>query len=77
MTWNYRLVESQGHYAIREVYYKNNKITTWTQEACWPIGESIDELKQDMAHMLEAFELPVLREEWDDKRKKHRLIELL
>lgn len=64
MTWNYRIIrDKDGVYGIHEVYYKKGKIDMWS-DAMTPLGESIDELKEDLDMMAEAFKKPVLE---DDK----------
>ena len=42
-TWNYRvMVDGDGNYSIREVYYNDEKaIEGWTEE-CSPFGETYD-----------------------------------
>lgn len=78
MTWNYRAILKDNFFQIHEVYYtKDGKIRCWAAAGICPIGETAEELENDLKYMLEAFKKPALREEWDDKRKKHRLIELL
>lgn len=68
MTWNYRvvhrLVSNEHIYAIHEAYYDDNKKTSITEEPVHPQGESLDELKRDCEHYLQALERPVL--EYDD-----------
>lgn len=75
MSFNYRVILKDGYFQIHDVYYKKSgKITAWTETAVCPTGETAEELEADLKNMLEAFKKPTLREEWDDKRKKHRLI---
>lgn len=68
MTWNYRVVHriinNEDIYAIHEAYYDDNKKTSITEEPVHPQGESLDELKRDCEHYLQALERPVL--EYDD-----------
>ena len=75
MVWNYRVIhltaaDGTDWYAIHEVYYDNEysapKMVT-TDSVCVG-GEDIEELKQDMAHYLEALSRPVL--EYDEIGKK-------
>lgn len=67
--WNYRIIwkyhkESDAStYQIHEVYYDDkNMIEGWTQSPVEPMGESLEELRNDIAHFLKAFEKPVLTE---------------
>jgi len=69
MTWNYRVIKREDEqngcaYQIHEVYYDDaGKIETWTKEAVKPLGESLEALREDCAHFLQAFRQPVLVEE--------------
>jgi hypothetical protein len=47
-------------YSVREVYYKEDRIVTVTEEPACPSGETAGELLEDLEHMKEAFEKPVL-----------------
>jgi hypothetical protein len=62
-TWNYRLmVDENGYYSIREVFYDENKnIDGWTDE-CSPFGEDLNEIQQDINYMLQAFQRDILVE---------------
>lgn len=64
MTWNYRVVHRRVNdediYAIFEAYYEGDKPISITEESVNPQGETLEELKQDFAYYLEAFEQPVL-----------------
>ena len=76
MTWNYRVVKGkcQGSisgelFRIKEAYYSKNKKkpTSLTVEAVYAQGETLEELKEDFDHMLEAFDKPVLKDkEYDE-----------
>lgn len=70
MSWNY-CVTKQTHtfadgykettYVIREAYYNSDgSIWAVTQKATWALGETLDELRDDLEHMLSALEKPVL-----------------
>jgi len=63
MSWNYRVIETNFGYEIREVYYHKGepKATTQGTAGCW--GESLEELKQDLKLIEEALNKPVLKEE--------------
>ena len=62
-TWNYRImVNGDGHFSIREVFYGDNKdIEGWTDE-CSPFGETLDELTNDINYMMQAFQRDILIE---------------
>jgi hypothetical protein len=52
---------SEDVYVIREVYYDSKgEIQFWTSEDASAIGESLDELMDDLDLIGEAFERPVL-----------------
>lgn len=60
--WNYRIIfdPKSNSYSIHEVYYKNNKPCSWTENGICPFGESLDELSEDFEMMKEAFSKPCL-----------------
>jgi hypothetical protein len=62
MEWNYRVFrEKDGDYTIREVFYDaNGSIFACTENAVEPMGESLEELAQDLEWFREASTLPVL-----------------
>lgn len=61
--WNYRVVKDKDGFSIREVFYnKEGKIITWTVEACWPYGETLEELKLDVKHLQQALKRGILTE---------------
>jgi hypothetical protein len=64
MTWNYRLVHrivnDEHIYAIHEAYYDDNKETSITEEPTHPQGETLEELKRDCEHYMQALGRPVL-----------------
>lgn len=56
------MVNEDGHFNIREVFYdENKKIEGWTDE-CSPFGETLEELKSDMNLMMQAIQREVLIE---------------
>ena len=66
-TWNYRVIKHQpekGHvvlYAVHEVYYNDDGSTNGhTENAIWPVGETIEELRSDINRMLLALDRPVI-----------------
>ncbi len=69
MVWEYRVIkdshESEDdfyiYYSIREVYYnKKNEINGWSSNSIEPMGETLEELKSDLDHMVKALNKPVL-----------------
>lgn len=70
MTWNHRVVRSVSAvdgtvaYTIREVFYEDDgKVSGWTADAIEPHGETLDELRQNIARMAECTDRPVLDED--------------
>lgn len=65
-TWNYRVthyeVDGESVYGIREVYYgEHGTVQGWSQSSMAPHGDTLDELREDVDHMRDAFDKPVLR----------------
>lgn len=65
MSWNYRVIKDKDQhnhefFAIHEVYYKDGKPTSCTENPIKLIGDSIKDLKQDLKLIEEAFSKPVL-----------------
>jgi hypothetical protein len=64
--WNYRVmrhIEPDGRewLAIHEVRYDAaGEPKGWTEEEASPGGETLDDVRADLKHMLAALELPVL-----------------
>lgn len=66
MTWNYRvtrqLTDDGNIYAIREVYYRaDGTIRAWSADPRDPFGETLDEIKTDLIHMVAAFDRPLVQ----------------
>ena len=62
MTWTYRVIRDEnGGHRIAEVYTGESS-PMWTETPCYPWGDDLEELRRDMALMLEAFDKPVLDE---------------
>lgn len=59
MNWNHRVVSRGGDFFIIEAYYDDDTITSW-HENVRPYGESLDELRADLANIASALDLPVL-----------------
>lgn len=73
MTWNYRVIRRHHAetdsvtYHVHEVYYgEDGSIEKWTEEPVEPLGESPEELREDIRYFLRAFRLPILEEEQKD-----------
>lgn len=73
MTWNYRVIRRHHAetdsvtYYVHEVYYgEDGSIEKWTEEPVEPLGESPEELREDIRYFLRAFRLPILEEEQRD-----------
>ncbi len=71
MTWNHRVIrkmvmEGQQEipiFQIYEVYYnEDGEIDGWTMEPDCPMGETLEELKNDIQYNLKALDAPVLEE---------------
>lgn len=61
MTWDYRIVvDRAGTYSIHEAYYRKDKVWGVTAQPVPPLGDSMDELKEDLRMMAKAFRKPVL-----------------
>lgn len=73
MSWNYRVIEDNGQYAIYEAYYrKNGSIEAVSAEPCFPAGESLSGLRDDMRYYRAALSKPVLRMAALEKRFEQR-----
>lgn len=81
-TWNYRIMvridkqTGEKIYAIHEVYYdQEGNPESCTENPVSPMGETADELRDDLIHYNQALAKPVLRhedlkpEESDEARK--------
>jgi hypothetical protein len=61
--WTYRVIQKEGAYAIYEVYYDDQgTVEAWTESPVAAIGETLEELRQDLEWQLEALDEPVLEE---------------
>jgi hypothetical protein len=63
MSWNYRIMTLDGGktFEIHEVYYTSGgKLSSYTENAISPTGDSITELMGDLTYMMEAFNKPIL-----------------
>lgn len=68
-TWNYRTIrdvdtvgeEAHEWYTIREVYYDEaGRIVSWTDDPCYPTGDTLTECLEDYARMGQAADMPVI-----------------
>ncbi len=66
--WNHRIIHryhemTDSHtYQIHEVYYDDvGIIKGWTELAVGPFGETPSELREDIRHLLEAFQKQILK----------------
>lgn len=71
--WNYRVIEKYhketdtNTYHIHEVYYSDDGIIeSWSESAVEPMGETVDELREDIRFFIKAFQKPVLKEEMEN-----------
>jgi hypothetical protein len=63
--WDYRVIKKEilgeDSFTIHEVYYDlDGKPYLVTENACYPAGETIEELKEDFEHYKSALDKPVL-----------------
>lgn len=72
MTWNYRVVKKSNtgydnldeYYGIHEVYYDDDgKPEMVTVDPVGAAGDTLEELKHDLAYMIAALDMPVLNYE--------------
>jgi hypothetical protein len=59
MSWNYRIIARDGFFMVHEVYDDGR---SWTEEAASPVGDSLNELADDIARFVAALGLPALIE---------------
>ncbi len=69
MTWDYRVIRKRHTetdsvtYRVHEVYYgEDGSIENWTEEPVEPLGETPQELREDIRYFLQAFRFPILEE---------------
>jgi hypothetical protein len=72
--WNYRVIKRQDEsFGIHEVYYdENGDPTMCTADPVTLYGDSVDEIVNDVNHILHALNKPVLIDSeqtwaWDDE----------
>lgn len=72
-TWEYRVFRSrysleggiETSYTVREFYYEP---TGWSSPT-WPVGETLDELRDDLKAMVRALDKPVIDAETGEELK--------
>lgn len=66
MTWNYRVLKhvagKEEWYQIHDVYYNTDdgSIASCSVDAPAPFGETVEELKEELKLMKEAFNAPTI-----------------
>lgn len=85
MSWNYRVIKTKFKaygkdeevFRIYEVYYSdkedNHKPFTTTKNPCYPQGETLGELKEDLEAYSEALDRPVLDMEYFESDECEKL----
>jgi hypothetical protein len=59
--WNYRLILWNCFYFIHEVFYnERDEICAWSQDPVYPLGDTPEELMEDLRSIMDAFEWPVV-----------------
>lgn len=66
--WNYRVLKKDlGNglvYEIHECHYENDECIAVSDEPIMPTGETLEELKEELGYMRQAFELEVIDWKW-------------
>ena len=63
MSWEYRVMNADGQYAIHEVHYEGDdraRPKSYSMHPTYPRGEALADLQEDIQRYLEALTLPVL-----------------
>lgn len=64
MIWDYRVVLDKDVFQIYEVYYNEaGEITAITEDRIAPLGETLEELQDDLEYYSRALKMPVLKME--------------
>jgi len=73
VTWDYRIINTDGELAIHEVYYdKKGRVTAYTAQSIALYGTTLEDLIEDMSWQQEALFHPVLDEKKLSKQLKRR-----
>ena len=59
-TWDFRVLQHDGFYAVHEVYYADGVATTCSLEPIQIMGDDLSDLRGELNLMAEAFSKPVL-----------------
>lgn len=66
--WNYRVLKknigSEVVYEIHECHYENDVCIAVSEDPVQPMGESIQELKEELEYMMQAFSMEVIDWKW-------------
>lgn len=65
MHWNHRVVrfvEDETYFGICEVFYEDGKVMAHTENPVALCGESVEELRETLQHMLDCLDKPILDE---------------
>ena len=65
MSWNFRVVKTDGLYSIHDVYYDENLEIMNVGRESPVVGEDIEELKWALQKMLAACDKPIIGEKHD------------
>lgn len=65
MSWNFRVVKTDGLYSIHDVYYDENLEIMNIGRESPVVGENIEDLKWALQKMLEACDEPIIGEKHD------------
>lgn len=61
MYWNHRvMLHPDGTYRIHEVFHNEDDGVGWTANAIAPQGDTLEELRWELTHMLAALDKPFL-----------------
>ena len=60
-SWNYRVINRAGDFAIHEVFYdESGKVKGWTETPVFPRAESLEGLAAELACYADAIHKPVI-----------------
>ncbi len=62
--WNYRVVRSDGHYAVHEVFYRDDgSVEAWTEVPVALSAETLDDLRAELQSYAAALDRPPIEAE--------------